>query len=127
VKLLLDTRAFLWWLDDDAQLGHRARQAIGLADNLVYVSVATAWEIALKRVNDKLEAPGDIAEWIERSAFSDLSIELAHAVASAELPKHHADPFDRLLVAQAQLEEMTLVTADEEITAYEVSILDAGK
>jgi PIN domain nuclease of toxin-antitoxin system len=122
---LLDTHAFLWWLNDDAHLGPHARAAIEQSDNFVYVSAATAWEIALKRAADKLEAPGDIAAWIEQSAFSDLPIEVDHAVTSAELPKHHSDPFDRLLVAQAQLEGMTLVTADDEIDKYDVSTLDA--
>jgi PIN domain nuclease of toxin-antitoxin system len=126
VKLLLDTHAFLWWLDDDPKLGPKARSAIEKPDNFVFVSAATAWEIAVKRANDKLEAPGDIAVWIEQSAFSDLPIEVEHAVASAELPKHHNDPFDRLLVAQAQIEEMTLVANDDEIDKYDVPVLDAS-
>ncbi len=127
MKLLLDTHAFLWWLNDDARLGPRARRAIENPENFVYVSVASAWEIALKRTAGKLEAPGDIADWIEQSAFTDLPIEVEHAVASAELPKHHKDPFDRLLVAQARLEGMTLVARDDELDAYDVPILDAGK
>lgn len=126
MKLLLDTHAFLWWLNDDHELGPSARRAIESVDSLVYVSAATAWEIALKRANSKLEAPGEIREWIEESAFSDLPVEVEHAVASADLPWHHKDPFDRLLVAQARIEEMTLVTHDDEIRRYEVSILDAG-
>jgi PIN domain nuclease of toxin-antitoxin system len=127
MKLLLDTHAFLWWLNDDKKLGPKARQAVEEPGNLVYVSVATAWEIALKRASGKLDAPGDIAEWIEQSAFSDLPIEVEHAVVSAELPKHHNDPFDRLVIAQAQLEDMTLVTHDDEIDEYDVAILDASK
>jgi PIN domain nuclease of toxin-antitoxin system len=127
MKLLLDSHAFLWWLNDDKQLGPSARQAIENVDSLVYVSAATAWEIALKRASGKLEAPGDIREWIEQSAFSDLLVEVEHAVASGELPWHHKDPFDRLLVAQARIEDMTLVTRDDEIRRYEVSILDADK
>ena len=127
MKLLLDSHAFLWWLGDDNQLGPGARRAIENVDSLVYVSAATAWEIALKRANSKLEAPGDIREWIEQSAFSDLPVEVEHAVASAELPWHHKDPFDRLLVAQARIEDMTLVTRDDEVRQYEVSILDASK
>jgi PIN domain nuclease of toxin-antitoxin system len=127
MKLLLDTHAFLWWLSDDRQLGPQARKAIEQPDNLVYVSVATAWEIALERAVGRLEASGDIADWIEQSAFSDLPIEVEHAVVSAELPKHHSDPFDRLLVAQAQLDDMTLVTCDDEITEYDVSLLDASR
>jgi PIN domain nuclease of toxin-antitoxin system len=126
MKLLLDTHAFLWWLNDDSELGPSARRAIENVESLVYVSAATAWEIALKRATGKLEAPGDIREWIEQSALSDLPVEVEHAVASAELPWHHKDPFDRLLVAQARLEDMALVTRDDEIRRYDVSILDAG-
>lgn len=87
MRLLLDTRAFLWWLNDDPQLGKSARQAIGEAENLVYVSAATAWEIAVKRVTGKLDAPGDIAQWIEQCGFSDCAVEVEHAATSAELPK----------------------------------------
>jgi PIN domain nuclease of toxin-antitoxin system len=126
VKLLLDTHTFLWWLSDDPLLGKRARRAIEEVDNLVYVSAATAWEIAVKRASGKLVAPGDIAQWIEQCAFSDCPIEVEHAVSSAELPTHHNDLFDRLLVAQAQREDMTLVTSDPELVEYDVSVLDAG-
>ncbi len=125
MQLLLDTQAFLWWLNDDRRLGARARAAIAKPENLVLVSAASAWEIAVKRASGRLTAPGDIADWIVRSGFSDLPIEVGHAVASAELPRHHGDPFDRLLVAQAQLERMTLVTADRAVGAYDVRTLDA--
>jgi PIN domain nuclease of toxin-antitoxin system len=126
MRLLLETHTFLWWLSDDPKLGPEARRAIEKPENFVFVSAASAWEIAVKRASGKLKAPGDIVDWIEQSSFSDLPIEVEHAVASAELPKHHNDPFDRLLVAQAQLEGMTLVAHDDEITRYDVSVLDAG-
>jgi PIN domain nuclease of toxin-antitoxin system len=90
------------------------------------VSAASAWEIALKRALGKLKAPGDIGEWIDGNSFTRLSIEVEHAVAAAELPPHHADPFDRLLVAQAQLEGLTLVARDDRILRYDVALLDAG-
>jgi PIN domain nuclease of toxin-antitoxin system len=125
VNLLLDTNAFLWWLDDSQKLGPKARVAIEDEGNLVFVSAATAWEIAVKRASGKLEAPGTIANWIEANGFVELPIEVAHATASAELPKHHRDPFDRLLIAQAQLEAMTLVARDDEMDRYDVRILDA--
>lgn len=126
MKLLLDTHAFLWWLADDRALGAKARAEIQDPANFVFVSAATAWEIAVKRAAGKLEARGDIAGWIGRSGFGELPIEVAHAVASAELPRHHTDPFDRLLIAQARLEEMTLVASDELIEKYQVSLLDAA-
>ena len=126
MQLLLDTHAFLWWLGDDPKLGPQARAAIGDGGNAVFVSAASAWEIAVKRASGKLDAPGDIAAWIAKSDFSDLPIEVEHAVAAAELPHHHRDPFDRVLIAQAQLEELTLVAHDDEIVKYDVAILDAG-
>jgi PIN domain nuclease of toxin-antitoxin system len=126
MRLLLETHTFLWWLNDDTKLGPEARRAIQKPENFVFVSAASAWEIAVKRASGKLNAPGDIVDWIEQSSFIDLPIEVEHAVASAELPKHHNDPFDRLLVAQAQLEDMTLVARDDEIAKYDVSVLDAG-
>ena len=126
MQLLLDTHAFLWWLDDSPKLGPRARAAIGDGGNVVFVSAASAWEIAVKRASGKLDAPGNIAAWIAKSDFSGLPIEVEHAVAAAELPRHHTDPFDRMLIAQAQLEELTLVAHDDEIGKYDVTILDAS-
>lgn len=126
MQLLLDTHAFLWWTGDDAALGPVARAAIADGDNIIFVSAASVWEIATKRANGKLEAPGDIADWVSRDGFTELAIDSRHAVRSAELPLHHRDPFDRLLIAQAQLEDLTLVTNDSEVLEYEVEILDAG-
>jgi PIN domain nuclease of toxin-antitoxin system len=126
VKLLLDTHALLWWLADDARLGRRARRAITAPTNLVFVSAATAWEIAIKRALGKLVAPGDVEEWLVASNFQPLPIRIVEAVASAELPPHHRDPFDRLLVAQAQIGRMTIVTGDEEIAKYGVSLLSTA-
>jgi PIN domain nuclease of toxin-antitoxin system len=123
LRLLLDTHVLLWWLADDARLGRRARHAITTPTNLVFVSAATAWEIALKRTRGKLDAPGEVEEWLAASNFQPLPIQIAEAVASAELPPHHRDPFDRLLVAQAQIGRMTIVTGDEEIAKYGVSLL----
>jgi PIN domain nuclease of toxin-antitoxin system len=126
VRLLLDTHALLWWLADDTHLGPRARQAIATPTNLVFVSAATAWEIAVKRALGRLVAPGDIEEWLAASNFQPLPIQIAEAVASAELPLHHRDPFDRLLVAQAQIGRMTIVTGDDEIASYGVTVLSAA-
>lgn len=125
--LLLDTHVFLWWMGDDPALGTRAKAAIADPDNIVFVSAATAWEIAVKRRAGKLDAPGDIAEWIRAGGFNSIAIDVEHAVASADLPPHHRDPFDRILVAQAQLEELTLVTGDSDIVKYDVETVDAGE
>ena len=125
MRLLLDTHTFLWWLNNDAKLGTSAKAAVADPDNVVHVSAASAWEIAVKRASGKLHAPGDIRSWISDSGFAALPIEVEHAIASAELPKHHNDPFDRLLVAQAKLENLALVAHDSEIGKYGVAILDA--
>jgi PIN domain nuclease of toxin-antitoxin system len=127
MRLLLDTHAFLWWNGDDAALGPKARAAIADADNVVLVSAASAWEISMKRASGRLDAPGDIADWIQQNGFVPLTIEISHAMHAPELPKHHKDPFDRMLVAQAVIEGYTLVTSDEEIAKYEVEILDASE
>ena len=125
MELLLDTHAFLWWLGNDSKLGEKAKSTIADPRNTVHVSAVSAWEIAVKRASGKLEAPGDIASWIADNGFTPLPIEVGHAVASAELPTHHRDPFDRLLVAQAQLENLALVAHDDEISRYAVALLDA--
>jgi PIN domain nuclease of toxin-antitoxin system len=127
VLLLLDTHVFLWWNTDDPALGPDARAAIADPDNVVFVSAVTAWEIAVKREAGRLDAPGDIAVWISENGFDELIVNVGHAVASAALPQHHRAPFDRLLVAQAQVEELTLVTSDLEILKYDVATLAAGR
>ena len=124
--LLLDTHSFLWWLGDDPALGPTARAAIADAENLVFVSAATAWEISVKRAKGKLVAPGDVGDWLSANEFIELPIEVGHAVRAGELPPHHSDPFDRMLVAQAELEGHTFVTADAEILRYGVTMLDAS-
>jgi PIN domain nuclease of toxin-antitoxin system len=127
VRLLLDTSTLLWWLDGDQRLGQEARAAIANADNEVLVSAASAWEISVKRASGKLEAPLEIAAALERNYFIELPIEVAHAIAAGELPRHHKDPFDRMLVAQAQIEDLALVADDPEIAKYDVELLDARK
>ena len=124
--LLLDTHSFLWWLGDDPALGSTARAAIADAENLVFVSAATAWEISVKRAKGKLDAPGDVEEWLRANDFIELPVEIGHAVRAGELPPHHSDPFDRMLVAQAELEGHILVTADAAILRYGVKTLDAS-
>jgi PIN domain nuclease of toxin-antitoxin system len=129
VNLLLDTHAFRWWLRDDSSLGGKARAAIAKTDNLVFVSAASAWEIATKRARGKLPGlppTGNVEDWIERTGSIPLPIGIEHAVAAAELPSHHRDPFDRLLVAQARVEDLTLVTGDAQIAKYRVKLLDAA-
>ncbi len=127
MRLLLDTSALLWWLGNDAKLGPTARAAITDPDNEVLVSAASAWEVAVKRASGKLDAPFDLVSALDRNYFVELSIDVAHALAAGDLPRHHKDPFDRMLVAQAQAEDLTLVTSDSEIAKYELELLDASR
>ena len=127
MKLLLDTHALLWRLADSPRLGSEARARIADPASLVFVSAASVWEIAVKREAGRLVAPGDVSSWIDDNGFLPLSIDVEHAIAAAELPAHHRDPFDRLLVAQARIESLTLVAQDTEIARYDVSLIDAGR
>lgn len=126
MQLLLDTHALLWWLAGDARLGPKARARIGTGDARIFVSAVSSWEIAHKRAAGKIDAAWDIRAEVEEEGFLELAIELEHTIVAAELPKLHADPFDRILVAQAQTEGLWLVTADAAIKRYDVPWLDAG-
>ena len=123
MRLLLDTHVLLWWLADDPGLGEEARAGISAPDSAVYVSAATVWEISIKRALGKLEAPSDLLRQIELSRFEPLSMSAAHAHAAGALPRHHDDPFDRMLVAQAISEGLTLLTRDPRMVLYGVGVL----
>jgi len=125
VRLLLDTHVFVWWLLTPERLSGRAREAIAEAGASVYVSAVSAWEIAIKKATGKLDVPGDVEAQIRANRFTPLSISVAHAAATEHLPPHHRDPFDRMLVAQARVEHLTLVTRDAQLGAYGVEILPA--
>lgn len=123
MNLLLDTHVLLWWLADDSSLQSAARDAIRDESNIVHVSAATAWEISIKKALGKLDAPDDLANALEVNNFRSLEITVAHATKAGALPRHHDDPFDRLLIAQAQTEQLTLVTHDAKFRAYEISVI----
>jgi len=125
VKLLLDTHVLLWWLDDSELLSAGARQAIENEKNTVYVSAVVAWEIVIKRRLGKLNFAHDLEAILTTNRFEPLSVTVSHALAVEQLPDHHKDPFDRLLVAQAQQEGFTLVSRDADIQRYPVSHLAA--
>ena len=129
MKLLLDSHVFLWWLEDSALLSARMRSAIAEPRDSISVSAATIWELALKisigRLKIKAPDAERIDEYIGACGFTELPVRAAHAAAAARLPRHHNDPFDRLLVAQAQIEGMTLVSADKLIARYQVNVLGA--
>jgi len=124
VRLLLDTHAFLWWVGAGRTLSRRARSAIGSGRNECFVSIATAWEIAIKVSLGSLRVEGSLDRFlpdqIAANGFQPLPIDLRHAARAATLPFHHRDPFDRLLVAQALEEELAVVTADPVFAEYGV-------
>jgi PIN domain nuclease of toxin-antitoxin system len=112
-------------LSQPALLAPGARTAIEDGESDVLVSPVSAWEVAIKRAKGKLAGPGDLATEIEHAAFISLPITVAHALAAGALPPHHGDPFDRMLIAQAQIEGLTIVTRDPRFSDYGVSILRA--
>jgi PIN domain nuclease of toxin-antitoxin system len=124
MRLLLDTHALLWWLADEG-LSARAREAVADPANLVAVSAASAWEISIKKALGKLAAPDDLEHQLEAGGFEPLPISVAHAVAAGHLPRHHEDPFDRMLIAQALAEGLTVVTRDKRFDDYGIPLLTA--
>ena len=122
MKLLLDTHVFLWWRLDSRRLSKVAREAIATAP-AVYISAVSAWEVAIKSALGRLEMAGDFALHVEAAGFEPLPITFAHAAATGRLPALHADPFDRMLVAQATTEGLTLVTHDDRVAGYAVPML----
>ena len=120
--LLLDTHVFLWWRENNARLSGRARNGIATAD-LVMVSAASAWEAAIKVALGRLRLPDTFESGVRDSGFERLPVGFAHAEESGRLPSHHRDPFDRMLVAQARVERLTLVTHDRRLEPYEAEFL----
>jgi PIN domain nuclease of toxin-antitoxin system len=118
--LIVDTHALLWWLTDDDGLTVAARAALAEPANDVRVSTASVWEIAIKRALGKLTVPDDLPRHIEAAGFGWLPISAEHAWRVRELPAHHRDPFDRLLVAQSLAEGMPIVSGDARFSAYGV-------
>lgn len=123
MNLLVDTHVLLWWLADDHALPAPARAAIAAPEHRVAVSAASAWEIAIKRALGKLDAPDDLRRTLVLSGFDEIPITVDHASIAGALPRHHDDPFDRMLVAQALVEDLTLVTVDPRFAAYDVDVL----
>ncbi len=124
MNLLLDTHVFLWAVDDNSKLSAEAKAAIHDGRNIVYVSAATAWEISIKRGLDKLNTPQtDYLEELRLHRFTPLNITTEHALAVERLPTHHKDPFDRILIAQAVEERLTIITHDRRMTLYDVKII----
>jgi PIN domain nuclease of toxin-antitoxin system len=122
MRLLMDTQALLWWLADEG-LTAEVRDTVAEPANLVLVSAVTAWEISIKKALGKLTAPDDIERQVDEGGFTPLPISISHGIAAGQLPRHHDDPFDRMLIAQAFAEGLTIVTHDKRFTDYHVPTL----
>jgi len=125
MNLLLDTHVLLWWLDDHPTLSKVARSAIADGGNLVFISAAAIWEIRIKQALGKLEIPPDFRIILDQQPCETLPITADHAHMISELPAYHRDPFDRMLVAQAKVEGLTLVTRDKHLKQYKIPIIEA--
>ncbi len=127
MKILLDTHAFLWWITDDPKLSELARQIIGNGENTLFLSAASTWEIAIKARLGRLKIPDPpdrfISEQMHQNAIQGLPIQISHTLHVYHLPPHHQDPFDRILIAQAQLEALTLLSSDRLMEKYELKVI----
>jgi PIN domain nuclease of toxin-antitoxin system len=127
MKYLLDTHTFLWWNLDDPQLSEQAKEIIANGENEIFISAASAWEIAIKTAKGRLVLPEEPAQYLANRMseyhFQALPVQISHAVHVYGLPGHHADPFDRLLISQCQLETMPLISKDKDIQKYDVEVI----
>ncbi|MEW6044956.1 MAG: type II toxin-antitoxin system VapC family toxin [Bacillota bacterium] len=127
MRALLDTHAFLWWVTDDPNLSQRVREVIGDGQNEILFSTASAWEIAIKAGLGRVQFPADlegfITEQVHRNAFEVLPVQLSHALKVFGLPDYHRDPFDRMLVAQALVEGIPILSADSQFARYPVQVI----
>lgn len=126
MRILLDSHVALWWLDDNPSLGSKCRELITQADE-AYFSAVTPWELGIKRALGKVTMPDGFVAALQSGGFVPLAIAVDHAERAPMLPSHHRDPFDRMLIAQAQIETLALVTADAALRAYDVELVDARR
>ncbi len=126
MRILLDSHVALWWLEDAAALGPECRELITHADE-AFFSAVTPWELGIKRALGKLVMPDGLSQTLSEGGFTPLSISITHAERAATLPPHHCDPFDRMLIAQSQLEALRLASADASFDPYEVDVIDARR
>jgi PIN domain nuclease of toxin-antitoxin system len=127
MKILLDTHAFIWWVTDDHRLSAAARQAFASADNELLLSAASTWEMSIKVASGKLRLAGDVGTFVrghmKTNRIEPLTITTEHTFGVASMPRHHGDPFDRLMIAQATAENMSILTADPIFKQYHVPII----
>ena len=124
MNVLLDTHIVLWWLADDPALPRAAAEVVADPVTTAVVSAASVWEIAVKRAAGRLEVPDDLLEVLVAGDFQPLPLAASHPLSARGLPPHHRDPFDRMLIAQARCEGLTLISVDERFAEYDVELLD---
>ena len=122
MKILLDTHILLWWLENSPSLPERARGMISSTDNTIFVSAVSLWEIWLKQSLGKLRLPADFTERLALESFENLPLTGSQTRRVSLLPWHHRDPFDRMLIAQAQVQELVLLTSDDVLTSYGAAV-----
>lgn len=125
MRYLLDTHVFLWSVADAGRIALPVRQTIESSDNVIFVSLISLWELRIKESLGKVTLPKNFYQGLESAGFELLTLNLEHIQALGDLPSYHRDPFDRMLIVQAQCEQMTLITRDEEIQKYDLSLLRA--
>jgi PIN domain nuclease of toxin-antitoxin system len=120
VSYLLDTHVLLWWLEDNPTLAAESKKIISNPNNLVFVSPVSTWEITIKKALGKLDAPDNLEQVISECGFDNLPITIRHTIYVENLENHHEDPFDRLLISQAIIENLSIITRDNKIIQYKV-------
>jgi PIN domain nuclease of toxin-antitoxin system len=127
MKVLLDTHSFLWWITNDQRLSSHARSIISNGDNELLLSSASGWEIAIKARLGRIHLPNKpesfIVEQLNLNGIQSLPIHMSHALHVYNLPHNHRDPFDRMIIAQAQVEDLPILTMDLQITKYEIKVI----
>ena len=126
MRILLDSHVALWWLEDSGSLGLRCRELIQSADE-AFFSAVTPWELGIKRALGKRTMPDGLSDALVSGGFIPLDISVHHAEHAPGLPLHHRDPFDRMLIAQAQLESLAIVSADGSFDPYEIEVVNARR
>jgi PIN domain nuclease of toxin-antitoxin system len=123
MKFLLDTHILLWWLGNDHRLTPNERAIITNPEHFIFVSAASIWEMSIKKSLGKLSTPDNLLAVLKANNFRLLNITAEHSLAIADLPEHHKDPFDRMLIVQAQTEDLTLISQDSKLSQYDVPLL----
>ncbi|OGH15672.1 MAG: hypothetical protein A3C22_00155 [Candidatus Levybacteria bacterium RIFCSPHIGHO2_02_FULL_37_10] len=125
MRYLLDTHIFIWWMEKNKRLSKDIFNLLNNPQNQIFLSVASVWELIIKKAKKKLKTPKDVQGGIKASGFIPINIEMLHVLDLEKLPMHHNDPFDRIIISQAKIEHLTLITADKKIWKYNLALLKA--